>query len=69
LAARRANIKEIILCADNKRDIEDINPNYIKGLTFHYVEKMGEVLEIALTHQKVKDPLLVNEVAVKSKTK
>jgi len=65
LAARRANIKEIILCEDNRRDIEDINPNYIKGLKFHFVERMGEVLDLALTSQKVKDPVLVNEVKAK----
>jgi ATP-dependent Lon protease len=67
LAARRANIKEIILSEDNRRDIDDINPNYIKGLKFHYVQKMSEVLEIALTGQKVKDPLQVNEVKNRKK--
>ena len=39
LAAKRANIKEIILCKENKRDIEEIKPDYIEGLTFHYVDK------------------------------
>lgn len=67
LAARRANIKEIVLSEDNKRDVEDINPNYIKGLKFHYVNKMEEVLSIALTSQKVKNPLSVNEVKEKKK--
>lgn len=67
LAAKRANIKEIILCEDNRRDIEDINPNYLKGLTFHFVERMEEVLAIALTSQKVKNPLPVNEVKEKKK--
>jgi ATP-dependent Lon protease len=55
LAAKRANIKEIILCADNKRDIDEINPEYLKGVTFHYVETMSEVLAIAITNQKVKN--------------
>jgi ATP-dependent Lon protease len=55
LAAKRANIKEIILCKDNKRDIEEIKPDYIEGLTFHYVDKMSEVLDIAITSQKVKN--------------
>jgi ATP-dependent Lon protease len=55
LAAKRANIKEIILCKENKRDIEEIKPNYIEGLTFHYVDKMSEVLDIAITQQKVKN--------------
>lgn len=56
LAAKRANIKEIILCKDNKRDIDQIKPEYLTGLTFHYVDKMTEVIDIALTSQKVKLP-------------
>jgi len=48
LAAKRAGIKEIILCKVNKKHIEEINDAYIKGLKFHYVEKMKEVLDIAL---------------------
>jgi ATP-dependent Lon protease len=55
LAAKRARIKEILLCEDNKRDIEEIKPEYLKGLTFHYVKDMGEVLDIAITDQKVKN--------------
>ena len=55
LAAKRANIKEIILCTENKRDIEEINPDYLKGLTFHYVDKMSEVIDIAILDQKVKN--------------
>ncbi len=55
LAAKRANIKEIILCKENKRDIEEIKADYLKGLTFHYVDKMTEVVDIALTKQKVKN--------------
>lgn len=55
LAAKRANIKEIILCKENKRDIEEIKPDYIEGLTFHYVDRMSEVLDIAITSQKVKN--------------
>ena len=54
LAAKRAGIKEIILCADNKKDVEDIRPHYLKGLQFHYVSKMEEVLELALLKEKVK---------------
>ena len=54
LAAKRANIKEIILCADNKKDIDEINQKYIKGLKFHYVTEMAEVIKIALLKQKVK---------------
>ena len=55
LAAKRARIKEILLCEDNKRDIEEINPEYLKGLTFHYVKDMADVLDLALTKEKVKN--------------
>jgi ATP-dependent Lon protease len=55
LAAKRANIKEIILCAENKRDIDEIKESYLKGVKFHYVTEMKEVIEIALTKQKVKN--------------
>ncbi|MHC5202535.1 endopeptidase La [Myroides sp. LJL119] len=58
LAAKRANIKEIILCKDNKKDIDEIKADYLKGLTFHFVDKMEEVLQIALTDQKVKNPIV-----------
>jgi ATP-dependent Lon protease len=54
LAARRANIKEIILSRKNEKDILDIKADYIKGLKFHYVDTMHEVLEIALLNEKVK---------------
>ncbi|ARV07934.1 endopeptidase La [Polaribacter sp. SA4-10] len=54
LAAKRANIKEIILCIDNKKDIEEIKESYLKGLTFHYVSEMSEVIDLAVTKQKVK---------------
>ena len=55
LAAKRAKIKEILLCEQNRRDIEEIKEEYLKGLTFHYVKDMSEVLELALTKQKVKN--------------
>ncbi|MBC2846834.1 endopeptidase La [Winogradskyella flava] len=55
LAAKRARIKEILLCEDNKRDIDEIKPEYLKGLTFHYVRDMSDVLDIAITKQKVKN--------------
>ncbi len=55
LAAKRAKIKEILLCEDNKRDIDEIKPEYLKGLTFHYVKEMSDVLDLALTKQKVKN--------------
>ncbi len=52
LAAKRANIKEIILCERNRRDIEEITADYVKGLTFHYVKNMREVLDLALEKAK-----------------
>lgn len=55
LAAKRANIKEIILSAENKPDIEEINADYVSGLTFHYVREMSEVLAIAITKQAAKN--------------
>jgi ATP-dependent Lon protease len=55
LAAKRAHIKEILLCEENRRDIEEIKPQYIKGLKFHYVKDMSQVIDIALTKQKVKN--------------
>lgn len=55
LAAKRAGIKEIIMCKANKKDIDDIKPAYISDLKFHFVEHMSEVLEHALTKKKVKD--------------
>jgi ATP-dependent Lon protease len=55
LAAKRAKIKDIILSKDNKSDIEDINQTYLKGLTFHFVSDMSEVIDIAITTQKVKN--------------
>lgn len=57
LAAKRANIKEIIMCAENRKDVEDINQEYIKGLKFHYVTDMQEVIDIAVLKQKVKNAI------------
>ncbi|MCX2482700.1 endopeptidase La [Pedobacter sp. MR2016-24] len=56
LAAKRANIKDIILCKSNRKDILEIKESYIKDLNFHYVTEMKEVIELALTKDKVKDP-------------
>ena len=55
LAAKRARIKEILLCEENRRDIEDIKPEYLKGLTFHYVTEMSDVIKYAITDEKVKN--------------
>ena len=56
LATKRAGIKEIILCAQNKRDILEIKESYLKGLTFHYVTEMSEVVKHAITDEAVKNP-------------
>ena len=57
LAAKRAGIKEIIICHENKRNIEAIPEVYIKGLTFHYVNDIKEVIDIALLSEKVNNPV------------
>ena len=48
LAAKRAGLKEIVLCNQNEKDVLEINPEFIKGMKFHYVKTMQQVLEIAL---------------------
>jgi ATP-dependent Lon protease len=60
LAAKRSGIKEIILSKQNKKDILEINSKYIKGLTFHYVDKLNEVIDIALLSQKVDNFVEIN---------
>lgn len=57
LAAKRAGIKDIILCEENRKNIEEIQPIYLRGLTFHYVKDIKEVLALALTDEKVADPI------------
>ncbi len=57
LAAKRANIKEIILCKSNEKDILEIKEDYIKDLKFHYVMEMKELIDLALIKDKVKNPL------------
>lgn len=61
LAAKRAGIKEIILCRQNQKDVEEINKEFIKGLKFHYVDEMMEVLELALEKRRVKDAVDLSE--------
>ena len=56
LAAKRAGITDIILCTENKKNVQEINELYIKGLTFHYVSDVKEVLDIALLKEKAKNP-------------
>lgn len=69
LAAKRAGIEEIILCKRNRKDIEEIDEQYIKGLKIHYVETVAEVLSLALLEEKVEDPLefVIEEDSSKSK--
>jgi len=57
LAAKRAGIKEIILSRENKKNIDEINALYLKGLQFYYVDDIKEVLEIALLNEKIQNPL------------
>lgn len=57
LAAKRAGVKEIILCVKNKKDVEEVSADYIKGLTFHYADTVGDVLELALLPEKVSKPM------------
>lgn len=60
LAAKRAKIKEIILCDENRKDVEEIEDEYLKGLTFHYVSTMDDVMSRALLKQKVEDPIKID---------
>jgi len=64
LAAKRAKINTIILCEKNRKDIEEIEAHYLKGMTFHYVSEMKEVLDLAILDQKVKSPKKLEVPAV-----
>lgn len=57
LAAKRAGITDIMLCKENKKDIDEINDIYLKGLTFHYVNSIKDVVDFALLPEKVKDAI------------
>jgi ATP-dependent Lon protease len=48
LAAKRAGLREIVLCWQNEKDVEEIDPEFIKGMRFHYVKTMQQVLDLAL---------------------
>ncbi len=67
LAAKRAGITDIVMSNDNRKDIEEINERYLKGLTFHFVENVKEVFEFALLDEKVAHPM--NVVACEEKEK
>jgi ATP-dependent Lon protease len=56
LAAKRASIKEIVLSEENRKDVENIKSIYIRGLKFHYVKTIMDVLELSLLRQKVRNP-------------
>lgn len=56
LAAKRSKITDVILCNENRKHIEDIQPEYIKGLKFHYIDEMLELVDLALMKEKVKNP-------------
>jgi ATP-dependent Lon protease len=57
LAARRANMTDVILSVENKKDVDDINPIYIKGLSFHYIKDMIEAVDLALENEQVSKPI------------
>ena len=57
LAAKRAGITDIVICKDNKKDIEEIEQDYLKGVSFHYVENVQDVWNFALTNEKVDHPI------------
>ncbi len=59
LAAKRSGIKEVIMSSKNKQDVEEIEARYLKGLKIHYVETMKSVLDIALTKEKVAEPIVI----------
>ena len=59
LAARRAGINEIILCEKNKKDIEEIDDNYLSSLKIHYVNTVDQVIDLALLNEKVSNPMVL----------
>jgi ATP-dependent Lon protease len=68
LAAKRSGIREIVLSAKNRRDIEEIEKNYLKGLTFYYVDTVDDVLKVALLKEKVKQPMVFALIEPKFQT-
>ena len=69
LAAKRSRITEILLPADNRSDIEEISERYIKGLNFHYMTDLKDVVDYALLNQKVAHPLDLLEFRKEKKDK
>ena len=60
LAAKRRGINSIILCENNRKDVEDINEKYVAGLSFHYVKRAEQVIDFALEDKQIKNPLQIN---------
>ncbi len=60
LAAKRARIKDIVISKENRADIEEIKADYIKGLEFHYIDDMMEVIDLTLLNEKVRNPIRLN---------
>ncbi|NJN26589.1 MAG: endopeptidase La, partial [Cyclobacteriaceae bacterium] len=58
LAAKRAGIKEIVLCSKNKKDIDEIDKRYLSSLKIHFVDTVDEVISHALLNEKVKNPMI-----------
>ncbi|MEA3494932.1 MAG: endopeptidase La [Bacteroidota bacterium] len=69
LAAKRQGISDIILCASNRKNIEDINKKYLEGIKFHYVKMAKEVIDIALEKNKIKNPININNPEFAKKKK
>ena len=69
LAAKRAGLKEIIMCYRNQKDVEQINQDYIKGMKFHFVKNMDEVVELALLKNRVKGGIDLEKFLVKEDKK
>ena len=60
LAAKRSGINEIVLSKQNKKDILEINKNYIIGMKFHYVDNLKQVINITLHSEKVEKPVIIS---------
>ncbi len=67
LAAKRAGMKEIIMCERNRKDVQQINPAYIKNMKFHFVKNMNEVVELALQKNKVRDGINMQDFLQENK--
>ena len=70
LAAKRAGITDIVMCKENKKDIDEIPEKYLKGVEFHYVENVQQVWDFALTNERVEHPvdLTIQELPDKTAT-